>query len=293
MPPLKPIFPALVLAIAALAVACTPLEDPPPLDAGGGGTPPAMPMIDASPVPDAAPAIDTSLVDAPMAPAIDAMVTPPADTAPAVTSCKADEKRCGTDCMPEGATCKCPQLPSNCGAAASESCCLSLPVPGGTFNRGAFNNFPATVSSFSMDKFEVTVGRFRRFIDSGMGVASRAPREGAGAHPKIPGSGWRSGWNNLLAADTAALKAGLTCSHPWGGVTWTDVPGPHENRPITCVDWYSAFAFSSGRVDACQPRPNTTTPPRAATRAVITPGPPPPAACRSTTTGPASGWTTT
>jgi sulfatase modifying factor 1 len=273
MPPLKPIFSALVLA--ALAVSCTPLEDPPPLDAGGGGTPPAMPMVDAPPVPDAAPAIDAlpadaqlapapdatpaidtspadapvapaidaSPADAPVAPAIDAMVTPPADTAPAVTSCKADEKRCGTDCMPEGATCKCPQLPNNCGAAASESCCLSLPVPGGTFNRGAFNNFPATVSSFSMDKFEVTVGRFRRFVDSGMGVASRAPREGAGAHPKIPGSGWRAGWNNLLATDTAALKAGLKCSHPWGGVTWTDVPGPHENRPITCVDWYSAFAF--------------------------------------------------
>ena len=157
--------------------------------------------------------------------------------------CKQGEKRCGSDCMPEGATCKCPQLPSNCGAAANESCCLSLAVPGGNFIRGAFNNYPATVSSFSMDKFEVTVGRFRRFVDSGMGVAAKAPGEGAGAHPKIAGTGWRSAWNSLLASDTAALKAGLKCGHPWGGVTWTDTAGPNENRPITCVDWYSAFAF--------------------------------------------------
>jgi formylglycine-generating enzyme len=44
----------------------------------------------------------------------------------------------------------------------------------------------ATVSSFYLDTFEVTVGRFRQFVASYDGTP---PAQGAGAHPLIPGTG--------------------------------------------------------------------------------------------------------
>ena len=58
---------------------------------------------------------------------------------------------------------------STCGADAGVSCCASLEVPGGTFYRTYTSNDagptaeadPATVSGFRLDKYLVTVGRFR------------------------------------------------------------------------------------------------------------------------------------
>src|SRR5665213_2020397 len=60
---------------------------------------------------------------------------------------------------------------TGCGPT-SDSCCTALGVPKGTFDRsydgvstnGASDAFPATVSAFSLDKYEVTVGRFRAFV---------------------------------------------------------------------------------------------------------------------------------
>ena len=60
---------------------------------------------------------------------------------------------------------------SNCGATA-ESCCTSLPITGGTYNRTYTNSGtgpsgeadPASVSSYDLDKYLVTVGRFRQFV---------------------------------------------------------------------------------------------------------------------------------
>ena len=39
--------------------------------------------------------------------------------------------------------------------------------------------WPATVSMFRLDKYEVTVGRFRAFVDAGMGTQSKPPVAGA------------------------------------------------------------------------------------------------------------------
>jgi sulfatase modifying factor 1 len=94
----------------------------------------------------------------------------------------------------------------------------------------------ATVSDFRLDAFEVTVGRFRKFVAAYPGSK---PSAGAGAHPKIgASSGWNVAWP--LPADQAALTAALKCDVQ----TWTDgsVAGT-ENEPIDCVDWYMAFAF--------------------------------------------------
>ena len=57
-----------------------------------------------------------------------------------------------------GAACgpprSCEGLATSCGPSANENCCASLPVSGGTFNRGNDATYPATVSSFRLDRFE-------------------------------------------------------------------------------------------------------------------------------------------
>jgi formylglycine-generating enzyme len=89
-------------------------------------------------------------------------------------------------------------------------------------------NFPATVSSFVLDKYEVTVGRFRQFVEAGEGAQGSPPAAGAGAHPRLAGSGWDSAWNTNLAVDTAALKGRVKCDSTHQ--TWTDAPGVNEKR---------------------------------------------------------------
>jgi formylglycine-generating enzyme required for sulfatase activity len=101
-------------------------------------------------------------------------------------------------------------------------------------------SFPATISTFRLDKYEVTVGRFRAFVTAGMGTQASAPAAGDGAHANIPASGWNTSWNVRLPANTGALLAAVKCGEYR---TWTDAPGPHESRPMNCVNWFEAMAF--------------------------------------------------
>lgn len=143
----------------------------------------------------------------------------------------------------------CLNLPATCGPDANDNCCNSPLITHGTYNRShdlandgssGNSNSPATVSDFRLDKYEVTVGRFRAFVNAGMGIQSSPPMAGAGAHATIPGSGWDVSWNNSLAANTADLVSRLSCSmFP----TWTDTPAGNDRRPINCITWYEAFAF--------------------------------------------------
>jgi formylglycine-generating enzyme required for sulfatase activity len=123
-----------------------------------------------------------------------------------------------------------------------------LLVSGGTFDRSYDGvapytdpNYPATVDDFYLDKYEITVGRFRQFVNAGTGTQANPPASGAGANPLIAGSGWNSTWNTSLSADTASLKTAMKCSS--GYRTWTDTAGSNESMPVTCLDWYTAFAF--------------------------------------------------
>jgi len=50
-------------------------------------------------------------------------------------------------------------------------------------------SYPATVADFYLDKYEITVGRFRQFVNAGMGTQASPPASGAGAHSLITGSG--------------------------------------------------------------------------------------------------------
>jgi formylglycine-generating enzyme len=149
-------------------------------------------------------------------------------TTPCAESCLAG------DCAPRP-SCRNP-VGATCGTPAG-SCCESLAVPGGTFKRDNDAAFPATLTDYRLDKYEVTVARLRAFVEDNGGHAGNAPGAGAGAHPKIPNSGWLADWNPILPPSTAALKSSLA------GGTWTDAPGDNELKPITRVSWFVAFAF--------------------------------------------------
>ncbi|MDF3067344.1 MAG: putative rane protein [Polyangiaceae bacterium] len=89
-----------------------------------------------------------------------------------------------------------------------------------------------SINQYVLDRFEVTVGRFRRFVEN-----YTTPTVGAGAHPAIAGTGWQSAWP--IAATPAALRTNLNCT----GTVWTTNPGMNEQLPVNCVNWYEAFAF--------------------------------------------------
>jgi len=148
--------------------------------------------------------------------------------------------------------------PTNCGPSGATNCCASTVVPGNaagatlagepyyrSYDVAADQAYPnqsapAEVSDFRLDTYEITVGRFRAFVNAGMGVATTAPAAGAGSHARIAGSGWDAAWNANLAATTAALIAALPCGTP---PTWTNAPGNSEALPMNCLTWYDAMAF--------------------------------------------------
>jgi len=169
--------------------------------------------------------------------------------------CETDLQSDPTNCGQCGSACEygdCVAGQCSCGAegpscvsgldCSGESCCMSLLVPGGSFDRGGDMRYPATVSDFCLDKYEVTVGRFRKFVQAY--EAGWRPTDGSGAQPVIgPSSGWSSAWNGVLPStgtqfkDTGHLKCDSTYS------TWTDTALGNEQLPINCANWYEAFAF--------------------------------------------------
>ena len=178
------------------------------------------------------------------------------------SQCKAAQLECGRTCCDQGAACLQGVCTSpygvarqscaggfDCGSGAS--CCQSTAVPGGTFPQGAPESDSTasgtekperfvTVSSYSLDRFEVTVGRFRRFVD---GWDYKALPGGAGAHPKVADSGWRAEWNKQLPtapAEWSNLLEGRCGEYS----TWHLSGGsPDSLLPVNCVSWYEAFAF--------------------------------------------------
>ena len=147
---------------------------------------------------------------------------------------------------------------SDCGQNG-ESCCTSPSVPGGTFYRtytndgsGATNTAdPATVSDYRLDKYLVTVGRFRKFVtawDQGDGYT---PDVGSGKHTHLnsgkgladsgtPGN-YEPGWLDSYTNKLAMTNDNLECQS--GYFTWTRSPGDNERLPMNCVNWYEAYAF--------------------------------------------------
>lgn len=149
-----------------------------------------------------------------------------------------------------GGSPRCVELAPICGPTGDGSCCASPLVPAGSFYRDldatgyGTQSYPATLSAFRLDQYEVTVARFRQFVAAGQGTQQAPPPEGAGART-LGGvanqGGWDPAWNAELAPDTKTLEAGLHCNAFLP--TWTDAPGLNEALPINCLTWYEAMAF--------------------------------------------------
>jgi sulfatase modifying factor 1 len=159
---------------------------------------------------------------------------------------------------------------TNCGGG-SESCCTSLEVTGGTYHRTYdFYNAadggvalaadggptgladPASVSTFRLDKYEVTVGRFRRFVGAVLppdGGPGWTPPAASGKHSHLnggrglsaTGGGYEPGWVTADDPQVAPTDANLACQAR--DDTWTAAAGSQETLPIDCVNWYEAYAF--------------------------------------------------
>jgi formylglycine-generating enzyme required for sulfatase activity len=139
------------------------------------------------------------------------------------------------ECVPAPA---CAGLPATCGPNGNESCCASALVKGGSFNLGNDSSFPATVSDYRLDRFEITVGRFRAFVEAYPGSK---PAAGAGEHPVSHLGGWKQQWTSKLPSSQGDLKNAVKCNDTYQ--TWTDTPGANESLPMNCLSWYDAFAF--------------------------------------------------
>ena len=124
------------------------------------------------------------------------------------------------------------------------SCCETTKLSAGSYVEGpdalqGGKSRTATVGAFWMDRFEVSVSRFRAFVaayDDGF-----RPSVDQGAHAGIPGSGWQNEWSGLLPLDALALRTQLVCDARFA--TWRDTAGPDDNHPINCVGHSMAFAF--------------------------------------------------
>jgi formylglycine-generating enzyme len=161
---------------------------------------------------------------------------------------------------------------TNCGVSG-ESCCTSPEVTGGTFYSyydplvdGGVHLAPdggasdpsgsATVSSFRLDKYEVTVGRFRQFVAAWNGGAGYVPAVGSGKHKYLNGGmglvnsatpdggavTYEPGWvasDDTNVDPTSTNLTGMACANG----TWTASASSNENLPINCVEWAEAYAF--------------------------------------------------
>jgi formylglycine-generating enzyme required for sulfatase activity len=154
---------------------------------------------------------------------------------------------CGGVCPPcpepyAGSCTGAPGTANECGPNGDDDCCASILVPGGSFNRLNDATYPAAVGDFRMDKYEITVGRFRQFFQAGLGTQASPPEDGSGAHPGLPGSGWDASWNASLKPSQASLSNALACENDLYPV-WSNEAGDRETYPVCCVTWWEAFAF--------------------------------------------------
>lgn len=141
-----------------------------------------------------------------------------------------------------------------CGMAQTDDCCASPLVTGGSFSRFADNRFPGTVSSFRLDKYEVTVERFREFVYAWVG--GWRPTAGSGKHLHVRGGsgaailgagasegGWTTAFETGFPTSLSDWTTKLACSGG-GSSTWSESPNAIVDRkPINCASWAEAYAF--------------------------------------------------
>lgn len=128
----------------------------------------------------------------------------------------------------------------------SDSCCLSLPVAGGPLALpidAAGTRVQVELSSFRLDKYEVTVGRFREFLASYDDWRAHGnPAPGAGGHPRAADSGWRAADSASLPADAQEFER-LVRECNTIPLSTLDLPNSSSRIPLNCITWPEAAAF--------------------------------------------------
>jgi formylglycine-generating enzyme required for sulfatase activity len=240
---------SLTLGLFALAAACGASRNMRAPEGDAGDTPDAQ-MSDEDPAPDSASDAD------PHETGSDEADTCPNDCGQQPTADA--EVDAGTDAGAHEGPPSCAGLVDTCGPNRDEDCCTSLLVPGGTFwlgrrmgdhddvcdtNMGGATCFDdetpgvmASVRSFRLDRFEVTVARFRKFVQA----IAPAPAAGAGKHGYLNG-GDEPGWDPTWRVTRPTLWEAQLTACDYG--TWTSEVGDNETKAINCVPWHDAYAF--------------------------------------------------
>jgi formylglycine-generating enzyme required for sulfatase activity len=194
--------------------------------------------------------------------------------------CAVGTTRIAGRCTP---TPTCDDLAETCGPTKDDSCCAGSPVAGGDYQPyvdAAGDNqegtsiatsinpvpFHSVIGDFYLDRYELTVGRFKRFLRAYDSWILNNVREGGARNPNLPRrasvtcgekevpttGAWQAEWNEYLAPDATEFVRRLTeeCGKPNDpenkraspGTFRADPDTSEDTRPMTCLNWFEAFA---------------------------------------------------
>jgi len=161
------------------------------------------------------------------------------------------ETPCSELCV-SGACVPAPSCTRNLSCEGDISCCYSIEVPSREFSLTYYVNsddrsrgerealsVQRHVGHFALDKFEVTVGRFREFF-AAFDEAKALLVDGAGAPYLHPELGWQSAWNEdvtLVPGSADSLSRTVIGAQDLGA------RNIDPRLPVHAVPWYLAFAF--------------------------------------------------
>ena len=159
--------------------------------------------------------------------------------------CETDVLRSGAHCGRCGAACGAGQVCVGGACAASQRSCPDASevgcgmeyVPGGTFAMGEVMAYAATplqlmisLGAFLVDRDEVSVQRFRRFVLAGMPAVAT----GRVQYPSA---------ELIIVAPPLLPMPRTVGDFDRAACNWTSSPSDRERFPINCITWFTAAAF--------------------------------------------------
>ena len=118
-------------------------------------------------------------------------------------------------------------------AAAHESCCRSLPTGYADANQPG--------KAVYLDKYEITAGRMRAFIDSVSAQNGGAPNIKGYMAGHRPASRWNPGWENVLPTAMTGTTATFSTSNPT-----VDLLYPGQDRYLANAPTQNTWSVASG-----------------------------------------------
>jgi formylglycine-generating enzyme len=160
-------------------------------------------------------------------------------------TCSRTLVNCGGTCVAVCATPSPAPTQLSCAAPGTPGCGMAA-IAGGTFDMGgdtmAANSTPGqpmmSVSGLYLDRYEVTVARFRQFWNA---VSASAPLRGAAFYlTGTATTGVSINYDTGTTGEPSPNSVNRLCN-------WSPTPGTGtgslEAHPINCVTWHAAMAF--------------------------------------------------